>query len=108
MSGSVSIGRIFVDNRLVAHALPVGERHWEFSAPRVAVLVLIADPQGKAHIDPGVVAIALGFLNEERAFRPANRSRSRVQCGLPMVLMRYCAGEDASEGLRNERSRDPA
>ena len=65
VSGSVTIGRISVEAPLVAHALPVGERHWEFSAPRVAVLVLVADPQGKAHIDPGVVAIALGITPAE-------------------------------------------
>ena len=65
VSGSVTVCRLLLSPRLVLHAVPVGERHTDFTASRVAVLVLVADPESRARVDAGLVAAALGLTPAE-------------------------------------------
>ena len=63
--GSAAVGRVSASPPLALHAVPVGERKTDFTAPRVAVLVLVVDPDSKARIDPEVVASTLGLTPAE-------------------------------------------
>ncbi len=65
VSGSVTVCRLLLSPRLVLHAVPVGERHTDFTASRVAVLVLVADPESRARFNAGLVAAALGLTPAE-------------------------------------------
>ena len=65
VSGSATVGRLSVSPQLALHAIPVGKRKTDFTAPRVAVLVLVVDPVSRARIDPEVVASTLGLTPAE-------------------------------------------
>ena len=90
VSGSMTIGRIFGLSRLVAYALPVDQRRWDFSAPRVAVLVFFVDPDGKAQIDPDLVAAALGITPAE--------SHVAVRLAIGESVREIAANTDRKEG----------
>ena len=75
VSGSATVGRMSVSPLLALHAVPVGQRETDFTAPRVAVLVLVVDPERKARIDPKVVASTLGLTPAE------SRVAGQLACG---------------------------
>ena len=60
VSGSMRLSRASTLSPLVVHVKPVLVPQLDFGARRVVVLVLIAEPGRISHIDPGLVAAALG------------------------------------------------
>ena len=61
--GSMTVGRVSVPPRLVLHVSPVGEQ--DHRTRRLAALVLLVDPGRPPHIDPVLVASALGLTHAE-------------------------------------------
>ena len=64
-SGSMLLPRMAGLPRLVAHVKPVGVHEFDFGAPRVAVLVLLVEPDRPPRIDPGMIATTLGLTPAE-------------------------------------------
>ena len=64
-SGSMTVTRPSASTRLVVHAVPVSARRPRFGGNRVAVLVLVADPELRPRIDVGLVQSALGLTPTE-------------------------------------------
>ena len=66
VSGSMTVRRFSLPPpRLVLHVSPVGQSGMDFSAGRVAALVLVVDPEIRARIDPALVAASLGLTAVE-------------------------------------------
>ena len=63
--GSMTVGQRSKRMRLVVHLNPVAERPWEHPSRSVAALVLVADAERPARVDPGIVAAALGLTPSE-------------------------------------------
>jgi len=64
-AGSTTLGRSGAWTRLLVHIMPVMDRESAFRTSRVAALVLVADPERKARIDPGLVGAAMGLTPAE-------------------------------------------
>ena len=64
-AGTMTIGRSGARTRLAVHVTPVTEREWDVRAQRVAVLVLVVDPESRPRIDAGLVAKALKLTPTE-------------------------------------------
>ena len=64
-AGSMTLRRTSSRTRLVVHVNPVTGREGDFRARRVAVLVLVVDPESSFRIDPVIVAGALGLTAAE-------------------------------------------
>ena len=62
---SVAIRRPAARTRLVLHITPVTGRAWDVRAQRVAVLVLVVDPESRPRIDARLVASALDLTPAE-------------------------------------------
>ncbi len=65
VSGMTTIGRSSSISKLMAYAVPLGERHGDCAGPQVAALAFVVDPERQARIDPGVVREALGLTRAE-------------------------------------------
>ena len=65
VGGSMTVRRGAALSRLVLHVKPIPVRQMDLSARRVAVLVLISDPESRPSIDPVLVAEALGLTPTE-------------------------------------------
>ena len=65
VSGSITIGRLSRQPRLLVHVNPVTDSHSEFRNRRVAALVLIVDPASQPRINPRLVAEILGLTPTE-------------------------------------------
>jgi len=65
ISGSILIRRASGLSRMALHVSPVGVRHLDYGAQRVAALVLIVEPGSRARIDPALVASAFGLTPAE-------------------------------------------
>ncbi len=65
VSGSMLLPRAAGLSRLVVHVKPVGIKQFDFGAQRVAVLVLLVEPDRPPRIDPGLVATTLGLTPAE-------------------------------------------
>ena len=65
VSGSITIGRLSRQPRLVVHINPVTDSHSEFRNRHVAALVLIVDPASQPRINPRLVAEILGLTPAE-------------------------------------------
>ena len=65
VNGTAAIGRSSAVSRVMLYALPVGELRRDATAPRVAALAVLVDPEGKVRIDPGVVREVLGLTRAE-------------------------------------------
>ena len=63
--GTVTVGRCSGQSRLVLHANPVEDRWLDFSARRVAALLLVVEPGGRGRLDRDLVAEALGLTAAE-------------------------------------------
>ena len=63
--GSIAVRRPARRPGLAVHVHPVGGRHIAVGAPGVAAVVLIADSASRPHIDPRLVASALGLTTAE-------------------------------------------
>ena len=64
-SGSMTIKRASASTRLVVNIVPVSTRHLDSSRKRVAVVVLVADPESRPRIDVGLVQAALDLTPAE-------------------------------------------
>ena len=64
-SGSMLLPRPAGSPRLVAHVKPVGVDEFDFGAQRVAVLVLLVEPDRPPRIDPTIIAATLGLTPAE-------------------------------------------
>ena len=64
-SGSMTIRRLPALPPLTLHVSPVGAGQTDFGAWRVNALVLIVEPVTRTHIDPSLVAAALGLTPTE-------------------------------------------
>ena len=64
-SGSMLLPRPAGSPRLVAHVKPVSVDEFDFGAQRVAVLVLLVEPDRPPRIDPGLIATTLGLTPAE-------------------------------------------
>ncbi len=64
-AGSMTVRQRAKRTRLAVHVNPVAERPWDNRSRSVAALVLVADAERSARIDPGVVAAALGLTPSE-------------------------------------------
>jgi len=53
-AGSTTLGRSGSRTRLLVHIMPMMDRESAFRTSRVAALVLVADPEREARIDPGL------------------------------------------------------
>jgi len=65
VSGSMLLPRAAGLSRLVVHVKPVDVKQFDFGAQRVAVLVLLVEPDRPPRIDPGLVATTLGLTPAE-------------------------------------------
>ena len=65
VSGSMTLRRVTAALPFVVHVKPVGVRQMDFGARRAAALVLITEPGHMPHIDPALVAEALGLTPAE-------------------------------------------
>ena len=65
VAGTMTVGRASRQTRLALHVAPVEVRTAGFSIGQAASLVLIADPEEKAILDPDHVAAALGLTPAE-------------------------------------------
>lgn len=65
VSGSMLLPRAAGLSRLVVHVKPVEVKQFDFGAQRVAVLVLLVEPDRPPRIDPGLVAATLGLTPAE-------------------------------------------
>ena len=65
VSGSMLLPRAAGLSRLVVHVKPVDVQQFDFGAQRVAVLVLLVEPDRPPRIDPGLVASTLGLTPAE-------------------------------------------
>ena len=63
--GSMTVIRWPSRSRQAVHVVPVGERRNAFGIGRVAVLVLVVEPDRLARLDAGLVASALGLTATE-------------------------------------------
>ena len=63
--GSMTLRRRSGGARLRLHVSPLDVTRVDFGAPRVAALVLVADPSKRWRIDPGPVAATLGLTPSE-------------------------------------------
>ena len=64
-AGAMTIERPSSRTPLLVHVTPVSGREWDFQAGRVAVLVVVVDPERRSRIDAGLVASALGLTPAE-------------------------------------------
>ena len=64
-AGSTTVRQRAKRTRLAVHVNPVAERPWDNRSRSVAALVLVADAESSARIDPGIVAAALGLTPSE-------------------------------------------
>ncbi|MDE0205038.1 MAG: helix-turn-helix transcriptional regulator [Candidatus Tectomicrobia bacterium] len=64
-AGTVTIGRLSGQRKLVLHANPVEDRWLDFGARRVAALLLVVEPGSQARLDRGLVAEAFGLTAAE-------------------------------------------
>ena len=64
-AGSMTVRQRAKRTRLAVHVNPVAERPWDNRSRSVAALVLVADAESSARIDPGIVAAALGLTPSE-------------------------------------------
>ena len=64
-AGSMTVPQRSKRTRLAVHVNPVAERPWDYRSRSVAALVLVADAERSARIDPGIVASALGLTPSE-------------------------------------------
>lgn len=64
-AGAATIERPSSRTPLLVHVTPVSGREWDFQAGRVAVLVVVVDPERRSRIDAGLVASALGLTPAE-------------------------------------------
>ena len=64
-AGSMTVGQRSKRTRLVVHLNPVAERPWDYRSRSVAALVLVADAESSAQVDPGIVAAAMGLTPSE-------------------------------------------
>jgi len=65
VSGSMLLPRAAGLSRLVVHVKPVEVQQFDFGAQRVAVLVLLVEPDRPPRIDPSLVAATLGLTPAE-------------------------------------------
>lgn len=64
-AGSMTVGRASNRTRLAVYVSPVAGRLWGFQPQRVAVLVLVVDPDRGDLLDPNLVGAALGLTPAE-------------------------------------------
>ena len=64
-AGSMTIKRAPPAPKLMVHVNPVAEREWDVRSQKVAVLVLVVDPERRPRIDPDHVASALDLTPAE-------------------------------------------
>ena len=64
-AGSMTVRQRSKRTRLAVHVNPVAERPWDYPSRSVAALVLVADAERSARIDPGIVAASLGLTPSE-------------------------------------------
>ncbi len=64
-AGSTTLGRSGNRTRLLVHVMPVTDCESGFRASQVNALVLVADPERRARIDPGVIGVAMGLTPTE-------------------------------------------
>lgn len=64
-SGSMLVGRLALQPRLVLHVKPVGSREVDDRSSNVAALVLVTDPRQRPRIDRALVASVLGLSPAE-------------------------------------------
>lgn len=63
--GMTTLGSWSATTRLVVQISPTGDLRWDFRPQRVAVIVLVFDPELRRPIDPRVAAAALGLSPAE-------------------------------------------
>ena len=98
VSGSMLLPRAAGLSRLVVHVKPVGIKQFDFGAQRVAVLVLLVEPDRPPRIDPGLVATTLGLtpaeshvavqLAEGRTVRDIAATTGRQEASIHWLLRR--------------------
>ncbi len=64
-AGSMTIRRPARSSNLVVHINPVPEQEWDFLSQRIAVLVLVLDPERSPQIDRELMATALNLTPAE-------------------------------------------
>ena len=90
-AGSMTVGRPSARTRLVVCVSPVvaGEDE-RFGASQVGALVLVADPERRPHVDPGLVAAAMGLGPAE--------SQVAVMLAAGQSVREIAVATDRSEG----------
>ena len=64
-AGTVTVGRLSKQSRLVLYLSPVEDRGMDFGARRVAALLLVVEPDSQARLDKDLVAEAFGLTAAE-------------------------------------------
>ncbi|MDE0206325.1 MAG: helix-turn-helix transcriptional regulator [Candidatus Tectomicrobia bacterium] len=65
IAGTVTVGRLSKQSRLVLYVSPVEGRGMDFGARRVAALLLVVEPDSQARLDKDLVAEAFGLTEAE-------------------------------------------
>lgn len=65
VSGSMVVTRPLGAPSVVLHAIPVEDAAMSYRSPRVAVLLLIIDPESRVRVLPDLVAAAFGLTGAE-------------------------------------------